>query len=257
MDHNFSRTYFFRFTQPCTIMYTLFSAILFATTVNVALCANIRGGEEVESKGRHSGHHKYYRKSHRKPKESSVSNEGKNERAGFGAEQSEAYVDLYTNFEVRLAPELTFDDALDEVQQVYPNATLVPLFTLPHETLKRLSFVEEGLPDLTMWYRVFVPITPTVLLKTTEQDQQKDIVKSLKKMRSIDAVEISIVASSPWIKPNQKHHRLASLPDFVSDQGYLRINSPSNNGIDAEYSWTFDGGDGEGVTIYDVGELMS
>ena len=24
------------------------------------------------------------------------------------------------------------------------------------------------------------------------------------------------------------------------------------NGIDAEYSWTFDGGDGEGVKIYDV-----
>ena len=51
----------------------------------------------------------------------------------------------------------------------------------------------------------------------------------------------------------QGHRRLALTPDFVPNQGYLRENSATNNGIDAEYSSQFDGGDGEGVTIYDIG----
>ncbi len=53
--------------------------------------------------------------------------------------------------------------------------------------------------------------------------------------------------------PPQVRRRVQSgTPDFRSNQGYLYPNMPGNNGIDAEYSWTVEGGDGEGITIYDI-----
>lgn len=71
-----------------------------------------------------------------------------------------------------------------------------------------------------------------------------------------DFVPPNIGSMSQTVHHNLRHNvrRLAVTGDFVPNQGYLQANTPTNNGIDAEYSWTFDGGDGEGVTIYDVGK---
>ncbi len=53
--------------------------------------------------------------------------------------------------------------------------------------------------------------------------------------------------------PPQARRRVQSgTPDFGGNQGYLRQNMPGTNGIEAEYSWTFEGGNGVGVTIYDI-----
>ena len=41
----------------------------------------------------------------------------------------------------------------------------------------------------------------------------------------------------------------ATTPSFVADQGYL---DPATDGIDAEFAWTVPGGNGAGVTVYDV-----
>ena len=38
-------------------------------------------------------------------------------------------------------------------------------------------------------------------------------------------------------------------PDFTASQGYL---DSASDGVDARYSWTFPGGSGSGVTVYDV-----
>ncbi len=58
--------------------------------------------------------------------------------------------------------------------------------------------------------------------------------------------------------PPQARRRVQSdTPDFDSNQGYLRQHVPGTNGIDAEYSWTFAGGNGEGITIYDIGMLIT
>ena len=155
--------------------------------------------------------------------------------------------------EIKLNPGQT----LEEVQNLYPDAKISPLFTLPREKLVELSSLEEGLPDLTLWYSVTVPIAPLV------EQNEEEIAASLESLDSISAVEIprdfvppNIGSMSQTVHPKLRHNvcRLAVTGDFVPNQGYLRANTPTNNGIDAEYSWTFDGGDGEGVTIYDVGK---
>lgn len=132
---------------------------------------------------------------------------------------------------------------LDEAKKLYPDAQTSPLFTLPRTRLIELSSVEKGLPDLTLWYS-FDPSDASLTAQTEEH-----IVTSLKQLKSIDYVEIP--------KGAMPSRRLAVTPNFVPNQGYLKMNSPTNNGIDAEYSWTFDGGNGEGVTIYDVGKVSS
>jgi hypothetical protein len=68
----------------------------------------------------------------------------------------------------------------------------------------------------------------------------------------IDQVHITDIVIPVDAPPPQVRRQLQGTPDFELNQGYLRPNSADNNGIDAEYSWTFEGGNGEGVTIYDV-----
>ena len=53
-------------------------------------------------------------------------------------------------------------------------------------------------------------------------------------------------------QPQVRRQVQRSKPDFGGNQGYLYQNMPGNNGIDAEFSWTFEGGDGEGLTTYDI-----
>eukprot|EP00804_Cyclotella_cryptica_P021802 CCRYP_000795-RA/>CCRYP_000795-RA protein AED:0.34 eAED:0.33 QI:0/0.5/0/1/1/1/3/0/676 len=145
--------------------------------------------------------------------------------------------------EIKLKPGGT----LEEVQALYPEGQISPLFTLPRERLVELSSVEEGLPDLTLWYSITFPIQPLV------EQSEEEIAASLESLDSISNVEIPKDYAPPKMgsKYDMRRH-LAVTPNFEPNQGYLRMNTPTNNGIDAEYSWTFDGGDGEGVTIYDI-----
>ncbi|KAL3805047.1 hypothetical protein HJC23_003275 [Cyclotella cryptica] len=151
--------------------------------------------------------------------------------------------------EIKLNPGQT----LEELQNLYPGAQVSPLFTLPRERLIELNSAEEGLPDLTLWYNVNFPIASLV------EQTEEEIAASLESLDSINYVDIitnalpAQVGSIPRNTHTEKNNRrLGVTPNFVPNQGYLQMNSQTNNGIDAEYSWTFDGGNGEGITIYDV-----
>ena len=136
-----------------------------------------------------------------------------------------------------------------DLETKYPGATFEPLFTLPAERLKELSAVKPGLPDMTLWFRV--------KRSAADADLGMDaMVESLEKDDKIAHVEIPAVLVPPpqpqavsWAGGRRTQAQAIS-PDFISNQTYL--GPASNNGIDAEYSWNFPGGDGEGVTIYDV-----
>lgn len=143
-------------------------------------------------------------------------------------------------------------ETLEEIQHMYPNADISPLFTLSYERLILLSSVEEGLPDLTLWYKVDFPATSLV------EQTEEEIAASLESLDSISDVEIPKIVVPPQVgsmsHSQQKNRQLAATGNFEANQEYLR--TTLNNGIDAVYSWTFDGGDGEGVTIYDVGKWI-
>lgn len=134
---------------------------------------------------------------------------------------------------MKLAPPYSRGD----LEGVYPDYEVKPLFSLSRERLQELSSVQPGLPDLTLWYSVTSP--------EDFEYQRSDIIR-----------EVVIPKTDP--PPESRTHNylrsLAITPDFVPGQGYLLRNLGTNtdNGIDAEYSWTFSGGSGEGVTIYDV-----
>lgn len=113
-----------------------------------------------------------------------------------------------------------------------PLGTVTPLFTLPIERLKELCAVEPGLPDLTLWYGVVTPEGEDAPLKESLMEQYAGVI-----------TDVVIPENAP--PPDV-------TPDFTAKQNYLLPNSQTINGIDAQYSWTFPGGDGTGVTIYDV-----
>jgi len=123
--------------------------------------------------------------------------------------------------------------------------SVTPLFTLPYDTLKELSGSNPGL-DLTLWYRVM----PDLSISSTQK------VEYLLDQDNVTAIVIPVSSPPPRVDyppPHGVHRRVQSVtPLFEADQGYLRRNEQGNNGIDAEYSWTFEGGTGEGVTIYDI-----
>ncbi len=118
-----------------------------------------------------------------------------------------------------------------------------PLFSLPYDTLKELSAAEPGLPDLTLWYEV--KTEPSVI-----RGAAKGAFHLFREVDKDFVTEFFIPVDAP---PPQARRRVQSdTPDFEGNQGYLRQNVPGTNGIDAEYSWTFPGGNGEGITIYDI-----
>ena len=119
--------------------------------------------------------------------------------------------------------------------------SVTPLFTLPYDTLKELSGSKPGL-DLTLWYRVM----PNLSISSTQE------VYYLLDQDYVTAIVIPVSSPPPRVDYPPPHRQLQGTPNFESNQDYLRPNSATNNGIDAEYSWTFEGGTGEGVTIYDI-----
>jgi len=122
----------------------------------------------------------------------------------------------------------------------YGSAT--PLFTLPYETLKKLSAAEPGLPDLTLWYEVKTEPSLFGVAMGAFQGLDEDVGIN-------DFFFLPVDAPPP---PQARRRVQFGTPDFGGNQGYLYQNMPGNNGIDAEYSWTFEGGNGEGINIYDI-----
>jgi hypothetical protein len=108
-------------------------------------------------------------------------------------------------------------------------AGIVKLFTLPAATLDALTAAGEDLPDLNLWFEI--TLNPGV--------DPGDFLGALRALVTVDVAEFA-----PLAPPDP-----AVTPDFVADQGYL---GPGPDGIDAEFSWTIAGGDGAGITIYDV-----
>jgi hypothetical protein len=108
------------------------------------------------------------------------------------------------------------------------------LFSLPEQKLNELRARERGrldkpLPDLNLWVEM-------TLRSGT------DAAAFLAEMKRVPNVEIAASAPlpqpPPWIPP-----------DFTRKQGYL---DPAPGGIEARLSWTVPGGNGSGVTIYDI-----
>jgi hypothetical protein len=102
------------------------------------------------------------------------------------------------------------------------------LFTLSAAQLNELR-VQDSLPDLNLWFQIdLIPGTNAVAF--------------LNELKLLSSVEVAQIAPLP-VPP------AAPTPDFTADQGYV---GPATDGLDAEFSWTLPGGDGSGITIYDV-----
>ncbi|SPQ02048.1 exported hypothetical protein [Candidatus Sulfobium mesophilum] len=109
-----------------------------------------------------------------------------------------------------------------------------PYFTLPKSKLKELKekgekLSKKELPDLSLWF--------AITLK-----KGVDAADFIEKLRQLDNVEIVEPAPLPAPPP-------AVTPDFTDKQGYLK---PAPGGIDAYFSWNFEGGSGKSIKIYDV-----
>ena len=113
-------------------------------------------------------------------------------------------------------------------------ASYTKLFTLPKQKLNELgargrSRSGTPLPDLNLWVEL------TLQYGT-------DAAAFLEDLKRLPSVEIAEPAPLPQPPP-------ATTPDFSGSQGYL---DPAPGGIEAQFSWTIPGGNGSGVTIYDV-----
>ena len=113
-------------------------------------------------------------------------------------------------------------------------ASHTKLFSLPKQKLNELqargsSRSGTTLPDLNLW------VVLTLQSGT-------DAAAFLEALKRVPSVEIAEPASLPQPPPHL-------TPDFTGNQGYL---GPAPAGIDARFSWTIPGGNGSGVTIYDV-----
>lgn len=111
---------------------------------------------------------------------------------------------------------------------------IIRLFSLPEEKLNEIrnrgiNHSAKNLPNLNSWFQI-------TLKPGTDAD------KFIQLLRSLDSVEIAEPAPLPAPLP-------AITPDFTGNQGYL---NEATNGIEARYAWTFPGGNGSGVIIYDL-----
>ncbi len=115
-----------------------------------------------------------------------------------------------------------------------------PLFTLSPQQLdllrvQGLQLMDRNLPgasdlpDLNMWYQLTL-------------DTNVDLDNFVARLNELDVVDVAELAPLP-APPS------AITSDFTGNQGYV---GPATDGIDAQYSWLISGGNGAGVTIYDV-----
>lgn len=108
------------------------------------------------------------------------------------------------------------------------------IFNLPKDKLDKIRsngwrHSPKQLPDLNLWGRV--TLTPGT-----------DMAAFLFELKGLQNVEFAEPAPLPEQPP-------ATTPDFTENQRYL---DAAPGGIDARFSWTVPGGNGSGVTIYDV-----
>lgn len=113
-------------------------------------------------------------------------------------------------------------------------AAASPLFSLPDQELAQLLATGETrsaqeLPDLRLWF--------VITLKPGT-----DSAAFIQEMKSLRGVEIAEPAPLPQPLP-------AVTPAMTRSQGYL---TAAPTGIHANYSWTKPGGNGAGITIYDI-----
>jgi serine protease len=64
--------------------------------------------------------------------------------------------------------------------------------------------------------------------------------------------ELAALPGIMLARPVPKPTPLPTPPNYVPSQGYLRPASSTPVGIDADYAWTQPGGNGAGVTVYDL-----
>jgi serine protease len=111
------------------------------------------------------------------------------------------------------------------------------LFTLSEQEIDGLRAMGEQvsrnvLPDLNLWFQI--------ILKP-----RADAATFIENLRRLDSVETAEPA--PLAAPPPATTR--TTPDFTPDQGYL---GPAPDGIDAIFSATIPGGNGNGIKLYDV-----
>lgn len=128
-------------------------------------------------------------------------------------------------------------------------ARVRPLFSASPARLARLKAEGErrsgrALKDLRLWFEIrLAPNTDAAAL-----------IEALRAAPGIETVEPAPLPAPPpsAIAPSPLRTALTSMattPSFLADQGYL---GASTDGINAEFAWTITGGNGAGVTIYDV-----
>ncbi|MCM3904969.1 MAG: hypothetical protein ND866_25000 [Pyrinomonadaceae bacterium] len=113
-------------------------------------------------------------------------------------------------------------------------ASHTKLFKLPKQKLDDLrargrSRSGKILPDLNLWVVITL-------------QSGTDAASFLAELKRLPSVEIAEPAPLPQPPP-------ATTPDFTGTQGYL---DAAPGGIDARFSFTLPGGNGSGITIYDV-----
>jgi len=134
-------------------------------------------------------------------------------------------------------------DALNEVLRSAPQISFKPLFG---QTEKAIQYRTEALerernvklPDLSVYYRVEAPDDQLEYWAYYLRNRSSEIESAFVK----PAPELPVWLSESGIMPD------GDAPKLMKFQTYL---SPGS-GIDAEYAWTLEGGNGEGVTIVDL-----
>jgi len=147
--------------------------------------------------------------------------------------------EVLSHIHVKVTPGTNVNDIQSSMDNV---VSIHPLFTLPAERLKELSSAKPNLPDLTLWHDVVVKLP----------DVGVNVAKVEEDLNTLSNIENVIISEDDAPPPPSDVTASVVTPDFATNQGYLAPNSPSNNGIDAEKSWTYPGGNGQGITIYDV-----
>jgi len=118
-------------------------------------------------------------------------------------------------------------------------ANIERMFLLSSSALYTLSNAEEGLPNLNLWY--------IIELKDSVDDESSFLSQVLEQENV--AVAIFMPDISPPTAIRRRHLDDTPTPDYEPQQQYL---DAAPVGIDARYIWTIPGGEGDGVTVYDV-----
>lgn len=155
----------------------------------------------------------------------------------LGLLSTPAHAQFSPDIQVRFSEGTDVDpptDALSSSGLLSSVESITRLFSLPKSRLDELRQAGEtgsgdSLPDLNMWFAL-------ELVDGTDVDE---FIEDLKALPNVDEAELA-----PIPQP-----LTAVTPDFTADQDYL---GPATDGIDATFSSTLTGGDGSGITIYDV-----